>query len=163
MDAKGAILAAMDTSHVVLRKYLDDLSDADLMRRPSEGSNHLAWQLGHLISSEVGLLNMVSHGKGPELPEGFAERHAKTACGNDDAAHFNSKQEYLELFERVNLASRELLAAFPENELDSPGPERFRAQFPTMGSLWILIATHPLMHAGQFAVARRLLGKPIVI
>jgi hypothetical protein len=35
--------------------------------------------------------------------------------------------------------------------------------FPTMASMFILTATHPLMHAGQFVPVRRALGKPVVI
>ena len=38
-----------------------------------------------------------------------------------------------------------------------------RRRFPTVGSIFTLIATHPMMHAGQFVVVRRQLGKPIVI
>ena len=55
------------------------------------------------------------------------------------------------------------LAALPDEKLDAPGPERMRPNFPTVGDLFTLIATHPLMHAGQFAVVRRQLGKPVVI
>jgi hypothetical protein len=51
----------------------------------------------------------------------------------------------------------------PEERLAEPGPEAFRNVFPTMLDLWNLIGTHPLMHAGQFVVVRRQLGKPILI
>jgi hypothetical protein len=55
------------------------------------------------------------------------------------------------------------LESFPEAELDSPAPESLRSFCPTMGHVFSLIANHPLMHAGQFVVVRRQLGKPIVI
>jgi hypothetical protein len=35
--------------------------------------------------------------------------------------------------------------------------------FPTVGHIYLLIATHQLMHAGQFVPVRRALGKPVVI
>jgi hypothetical protein len=35
--------------------------------------------------------------------------------------------------------------------------------FPTAGHIYLLIATHGLMHAGQFVPVRRKLGKPVVI
>ena len=56
-----------------------------------------------------------------------------------------------------------LLEAFPESDFALPAPESFRKMFPTMGSIFILIATHPMMHAGQFVPIRRALGKPIVM
>ena len=52
MNAKDVMLHSFGMSDHVLNAYLGDLSDADLMVRPVEGQNHIAWQLGHLISSE---------------------------------------------------------------------------------------------------------------
>ena len=40
----------------VAQTYLADLSDDDLFIRPHEKANHIAWQLGHLITSEYNLL-----------------------------------------------------------------------------------------------------------
>ena len=34
---------------------------------------------------------------------------------------------------------------------------------PKAKDIWCLIATHGLMHAGQFVPVRRALGKPVVI
>ena len=51
----------------------------------------------------------------------------------------------------------------PESEFDKPAPEDFRSFCPTMGDMFTLIATHPMMHAGQFVVVRRQLGKPILM
>lgn len=163
MNVKDAIRATMDMSSAVLGRYLEDLSDADLMLRPSAGCNHLAWQLGHLISSESSLLNMVAPGADAELPEGFAARHSKEAIGDDDPSHFCSKQEYLDLFEKVHAATFAALEKLSEADLDQPAPEHFRSMFPTVGHVFVLMASHGLMHAGQFVPVRRSLGKPVVI
>ena len=72
MNTKDAIRQTYDLSHRVVNGYLGDFTDEELMQRPGEGCNHVAWQLGHLISSECSLLNMVAPGAAPELPEGFA-------------------------------------------------------------------------------------------
>ena len=53
MNAKDAIRSSGNLSTMVLKTYISDLDDADLMRRPGEGCNHLAWQLGHLIASVI--------------------------------------------------------------------------------------------------------------
>jgi hypothetical protein len=163
MDTKEAIRASMDMSMFVLNAYVSDLSDAELMRRPGPGCNHLAWQLGHLISSEVSLLDSMFAGKAAQLPEGFADRHSKDTCGSDDPADFCTKQEYLDLFQQVRAATLETLAAATDAELDAPSPEWIREHFPTVGQVLVLIGNHPMMHAGQFAVVRRQLDKPILM
>ncbi len=82
MNAKDAIRSSANLSTLILKTYISDLDDADLMRRPVEGCNHLAWQLGHLISSEVELLESVAPGKGsscpPDLPMLIRKRLATT-------------------------------------------------------------------------------------
>jgi hypothetical protein len=163
MNTKDAIRATMDLSLVVLNRYLEDLSDADLMQRPGPGCNHLAWQLGHLISSEVGLLNGVCPGKAAELPAGFASMHSKETTHSDDPKAFCSKQEYLSAFQTVRAATLQALDELPDAQFDSPSPDWIRPRFATVGQVFTLIGTHPMMHAGQFAVVRRQLGKPIVI
>ncbi|QDU39546.1 DinB superfamily protein [Maioricimonas rarisocia] len=163
MDAKDALRSTSNLSSMVLKSYISDLDDADLMRRPGEGCNHLAWQLGHLIASEVQLLEMVARGQATTLPDGFAEAHSKDACGNDDPGAFLEKSEYEELFDKVRGASLAALEAMSDADLDQPGPEAFSSVCPTVGDLFSLIASHPMMHAGQFVVVRRQLGKPILM
>ena len=133
------------------------------MRRPGPGCNHVAWQLGHLISSECGLMNQIQAGSAPQLPTGFEEKHSKENNGSDNPADFLTKQEYTDLATKVHDAVITLLDAYPEKKLDDPSPEHFRSMFPTMGSLFLLIATHSMMHAGQIVPLRRELGKPVLI
>jgi uncharacterized damage-inducible protein DinB len=163
MNAQQAIRATMDTSSIILNRYLEDLSDADLMRRPGPGCNHIAWQLGHLVASENQLLESVATGTGIQLPEGFAAKHTKEKLGDDNPANFYSKQEYLDLFEKVHQATYAVIEELSDADLDQPAPESFRSMFPTVGHIIILIAIHGLMHAGQFVPVRRALGKPVVI
>lgn len=163
MNAQQAISATMDLSQMVLKQYVGDLSDAELLKRPGPGCNHIAWQLGHLISSECGLLNSIAPGAAPELPAGFKEKHEKGNAGSDNPQDFCTRQQYLDLIDKVHAASVKALNATTEAALDQPSPEQFRKMFPTVGSIWVLIATHQLMHAGQFVPVRRALGKPIVI
>jgi uncharacterized damage-inducible protein DinB len=153
----------MDMGLFVLNTYVSDLSDGDLLKRPAPGCNHLAWQLGHLISSEASLLNSVCPGQGAELPAGFAQQHSKENCQSDDASQFRGKQDYLDLYQRVREATLAALEKLPDAELDAPSPEWIRERFPKVGHVFTLIGNHPMMHAGQFAVVRRQLGKPILI
>lgn len=164
MNAPQAIQAVAATSDMVFKSYVGDLSDSDLMNRPHPGCNHVAWQLGHLIAAECDLLNMLRAGTAPELPAGFAEKHSKDMTGDNNAANFLSKDEYVGLYDKVRAATRAALDSVTEAELDLPNPkEGFRQMFPTVGSMYVLLATHPMMHAGQIVPVRRELGKPIVI
>ena len=163
MDAKSAIKETFALSNMVLNSYVGDFTDAELMRRPGPGCNHVAWQLGHLISSECGLLNGIQAGSAPPLPTGFEEKHSKENSGSDKPADFHTKQEYTDLASKVHEAVITLLDAYPVDKLDDPSPEHFRNMFPTMGSIFLLIATHSMMHAGQIVPLRRDLGKPVVI
>ena len=163
MNTKDAIKQAYELSHMVLNSYISDFEDADLMNRPGEGCNHIAWQLGHLISSECNLLNMAVPGSAIDLPEGFADKHNKENCSNDDAAQFHSKAEYQELWGKVKVATFAALDGLSDADLDKPGPEEMRSFCPTIGSLFMLIGTHPMMHAGQIVPIRRKLDKPVMM
>jgi hypothetical protein len=163
MDAKSAIKETFGLSQMVLNSYIGDLTDAELLRRPGTGCNHIAWQLGHLISSECGLLNAIQAGAAPTLPSGFDQKHSKENIASDSPSDFLTKQQYMDLASKVHEAVIKCLDAYPESKLDDPSPEHFRSKFPTMGSIFLLVATHSLMHAGQFVPVRRELGKPVVI
>ncbi|MEO2046647.1 MAG: DinB family protein [Pirellulales bacterium] len=162
MNTQEAIGATFSTSSMVLNAYFSDLTDAELMTRPAAGCNHLAWQLGHLIASECHLLESLAPDSAAELPDGFAEQHGKENAGEDDASKFCSKQEYLDLFDKVRAATLASLAKFTDADLDKPGPEDFAQICPTVGHVFVLIASHGMMHAGQFVPARRKLGKPVL-
>lgn len=163
MNTHDAIRTSMDLGQYVMKAYLADLSDADLLLRPGKGCNHLAWQLGHLVSSQASLLAGACPGVVVELPAGFAERHGKDNAHDDNPSHFGTKQQYVELFDKLHAATLSALAKLSDADLDQPAPEKMREHFPTVGTLFVLIAQHPMMHAGQFVVVRRMLGKPIVI
>lgn len=163
MNTVDAIKQAYGFSQMVMNGYLGDMSDADLMERAGNGCNTIAWQLGHLISSECNLLNMAVPDSAAELPEGFAEKHSKENASSDDASHFCSKAEYLELFGKVKNATFAAMDKLSNEDLDKPGPEAMRDFCPTVGSLLILISTHVMMHVGQLVPIRRRLDKPVVM
>ena len=163
MDAKQALETSLNSGLAILKMYLSDLDDAALMERPGPGCNNLAWQLGHLICSEAGLGASLGSDNGFKLPEGFAEAHAKDRCHVDDPAAFLTKQAYLDLYDAVRETTKRILKELPPEQLDAPAPERIRKFIPTVAGVFGLLGGHPLLHAGQFAVVRRKLGKPVVL
>ena len=120
--------------------------------------NHLAWQLGHLITSSKKMLGGLGQ-PAPALPAGFEESYSKETANLDNPAMFATKDVYLELAAKIKAASLAALDAIPESKLDDPGPEAMREYAPTVAAVLTMLGTHWLMHAGQFVAVRRKLGK----
>jgi hypothetical protein len=162
MNAKDVLRLSVEMSYMVSGAYVNDLDDADLLVRVVPNSNHIAWQLGHLITSTHGMLQ--GTGCSPAaLPAGFADRHAKETSACDDPARFDTKAVYQALMAQAKADTLAAIEAIPEADLDKPGPEQMREYAPTIGSVLYLAANHWMMHAGQFVSIRRKLGKPVLM
>lgn len=158
MTGKDAIRHVIEFCDTVTQGYIGDLRDEELLVRSVPGSNHIAWQLGHLITSEHHMLTQLGH-RPPPLPAGFAESHAAEAATSDDPAKFRRREEYAALLTAMKDAALAAVAATREEDLDKPGPESMRAYAPTVNAVLMLLGTHRLMHAGQFVPIRRKLGR----
>lgn len=163
MQAKDAIRNCLDMSDMVIKSYVGDLSDEELKMRPIEGMNPIAWQLGHLVSTERGMMEGIKPGASPALPAGFDEAHGRDNASGADPAKFQSKDEYLRLIATQRAATKAILDQLSESELDAPAPERMQRIAPTVGAVMLLAGNHYLMHAGQFVAVRRKANKPVVI
>ena len=157
MNAKDAIKISIDMGHKITLDYLKDLSDKELLHRPAKGANHINWQVGHLIESENQMGNMAVPGSMPPLPAGFAEKYTKDTASSDDGSKFLKKDELLRLFEEQRAGTLKALAQLSEADLDKPTGMDWA---PTVAALFSMAGTHWLMHAGQWAVVRRQLGRP---
>jgi hypothetical protein len=157
MNAQEAIKQVIQMGDTVAMGYLKDLSDADLMRRPHPGCNHLNWQIGHLLVSENYLINQAIPGGMPELPEGFADRYTPATAGSDDPAEFTTKEELLEIYRQQRAGTLAALERTTAEELDRATGIDYA---PNVAALFSLQGTHWLMHAGQWVVVRRQLGHP---
>jgi hypothetical protein len=160
MNARDAIKASYTMPDSICRGYLSDLTDEQLMVRPVPGTNHIAWQLGHLLSAEHMFIEGICPGVMPPLPAGFAEKHNKAAAASDDPKAFCTKNEYLTVYDQVRAGSLKAIDKLTDADLEKPGPENFRSFCPTVASVLMMQPTHWMMHAGQWAVVRRKLGKP---
>lgn len=160
MDTRTAIKKSLEMGAFISRAYVDDLTDEQLMLRPHPQCNHIKWQLGHLVTSEHRLINGVVPEAMPSLPPGFAENYTKDTAALDDPAKFDSKAELLRLAEQQRAATLAALDKQSDADLDKPSPEAVRSYAPTVGDVFLLQGSHWLMHAGQWVVLRRQLGKP---
>lgn len=159
MDTKTAIKTAIDTANMISTSYLGDLTDEEMMHRPAPGCNHIKWQVGHLIASENSMIDQCIPGAMPALPDGFAEKYSKETSTSDDAADFDSKEELMKLYEQQRAATMAALEKIDAADLDTEGPEAIRSYCPTIGAAFLMQDAHWMMHAGQWAVIRRQLGR----
>jgi uncharacterized damage-inducible protein DinB len=162
MNGKQVIKAALDSTQQLLKWYVSDLSDADLLVRPVPGANHIAWQLGHLVEAEQMVKAAVPSAKYPELPTDWSKQHNKESAAMDPAKGFATKAEYLDRFTTMRAATIAALDGLSDADLDKPTSGDMAKWAPTIGSLFVLTGNHTLMHAGQFTVLRRKLGKPVL-
>jgi hypothetical protein len=156
MNVNDAIKLSIDMGDMISLGYLEDLTDAELMKRPAAGANHIKWQLGHLIAGENMMINTVAPGSMPALPAGFAEKYSKETAGVDDPAKFDSKETLLTLYKQQRQATLAALAKVPAGDFDKPTGVQYA---PTVGSMFSMQGAHWIMHAGQWAVIRRQLGR----
>ena len=121
MNAKDLLRFNVKFTHQVTQKYLDDVTDQELFVRAVPGSNHLAWQLGHLVASERSLLEAIGADV-PDLPEGFAETHGKDNVDSDDPSQFLTKAEYFKLMDQMHQAAEAAIDKTYAAGLDAPVP-----------------------------------------
>ena len=69
---------------------------------------------------------------------------------------------YAELMRETRTATLAAVEQLSEAQLDHPTQGRLATKAPKLGNLLVLVGNHDLMHAGQFTVIRRKLGKPVL-
>ncbi|HEX4413980.1 MAG TPA: DinB family protein [Lacipirellulaceae bacterium] len=160
MDLKDGVRTQFRVADFFVESYLSDITDQELMKRPAPGANHIAWQLGHLISAETRLAEAAKPGGMPALPEGFAERHSKDTAASDNPKDFLTKEQYLKLAKTVRAGTLEVLDSLSETDFDRPpAGNRVPPFVKTAGDCLVVTAGHWILHAGQWVVLRRELGR----
>jgi DinB superfamily len=142
----------------MIDSFLKDFSDADMFFRPAKTANHATWQIGHLTNSTRNIASACD--ASIVFPFEDDARFGKSKAPIDDHAFFPAKAELLGRFDQAMDTAAAWVAKLSEADLAKPTPERMQAFAPTVGNAAILLASHPLMHIGQFSVTRRALGKP---
>jgi hypothetical protein len=156
MNAHDAIRLSIDMGNMIATSYVADLTDADLLRRPAEGCNHINWQLGHLIRSEHDELDRQIPGVMPPLPAGFADKYTSETAAVDDPAKLCTKAELMAAYEAQRAGTLQALEKTTATDLDRATGVEYA---PNLGAAFALQGSHWLMHVGQWAVVRRQLGR----
>ncbi len=156
MNTREALQMSIDMGKMISMGYLGDLTDAEMMKRPCVGCNHIVWQVGHLIASERSMIEGVAPGSMPALSAGFAEKYTSETSKSDKAGDFHTKAELMAAFESTRAGTLAVLAKMSDTDFDKPTGVEYA---PTVGAMFEIQGSHWLMHAGQWAVVRRQCGR----
>ncbi len=159
-SAKDVIRQTIGSTDYTLDAYLKDLSDGDLSVVAVEGTNPIAWQIGHLIYAEHWFVETIKPGASPPLPEGWETAHSKEFAAPNAFKPVATKDEYLHAWKAQREATLGVLDTLDEARLGEPSGMSFA---PTIGELLNMIGVHAHGHLGQFVAVRRKLSKPVVI
>lgn len=163
MHSKPVISHTLGMADHLLTSYVADLSDSEILLEPIEGMNHIAWQIGHLISSERMFAELVKPDASPALPEGFDDLHSRTDTRGTSPEQFHAKETYMALYKAQRDATNAILEAATDEELAASTGEKFAAYAPNVATLLNMIGLHYMMHLGQFVAVRRFTKKPIAV
>jgi hypothetical protein len=145
----------------MINSYLGDLSDEDIAVHPVAGANNIAWQIGHLTASEIGMVKeQIPSASYPQIPAALQEYASSKSAATIKS--FMKKADYLDWFNKVREATITVVGTLKEADLDKATVGGMKDFCPRLGELFNLISVHDMMHGGQFTVVRRLLKKPVL-
>jgi hypothetical protein len=151
---------------VLTRRYLlerlDTVPFADWFAMPG-GVSHVAWQVGHIAFAEYRLCLERLRPRTPAdealMPDAFINMFGREALPADVTGY--TAEEIHAVFDRVHARVLEELPSYPDADLDL-APLKPHPLFTTRIGGLRYAPLHEMIHCGQIAMIRRLLGmKPI--
>src|SRR5436190_1863525 len=120
MHAKDVLKEALISTQNLTQMYFADLSDQELLVHPVPSANHIAWQMGHLINSEVALGQQLPGAKYPDLPASLKGQTQKMSSRETPPGGYLKKADYLDWFNKVRGASIAAVERMSDADLDKP-------------------------------------------
>ncbi len=162
-NMKDLLLGQLETGEFLFDKFTSDLSDGEYFKLPAPNTNHVAWNVGHIATSEDSMVAAVT-GSEMKLPEDLHKMFGGSSECFEDAAKYPSRGEIDEMRINARANAIEQLKMFDEVKWGDQSPEGWPTDlFPTLGSIWALLPTHQFWHIGQITVCRQTLGKSRVL
>lgn len=128
---------------------------------PSGSPTHIAWQVGHLVYSQYGLLMFRLRGRDPDdlelVPSTFRKKYGRGTVPDSDPEGQPTPADLLDRLNRVHAESFKVVRSTPMDEfleeIDMP-----YAVYPNKLGAVLFCPLHEHIHAGQIGLTRRLLG-----
>ncbi len=162
-SAKDVLLRQLEVSGMLIEKMTADLSDEEYFKMPMPGTNHVAWLVGHIAVSEERMAAAIC-GTNTTTDEATQELFKAGSTCTDDAGTYPARSQIDAMFRDSRANMIEKLKAFDDAKWNEPSPEDWDKNFfPTLGSMWSMMGTHPFWHVGHITVCRAALGKKGVL
>ena len=144
-------------------RLLTDLPEGDWFRMPTDGVTHIAWQVGHLAMAQfalcIGRLRTEADDDERLIAAEFRRHFGKGSTPEPAPEKNPPVAEIHAVFDRVHTRVMTELPHYQPVDLETPALKSHPLFTKKIDSL-IWSAEHELIHAGQIALLRRLLGKP---
>lgn len=145
-----------------VKEFTDDLTPDQWFWRPAEFTTHVAWQVGHVAVSEYNLCLRRLRGRTKEdetlIPDAFIEHFKLGSQPLAGAENYPPIAEIQRVLDAVHAQTLKELATLSDEELDVP-VEQPHPVFKTKLGAVDYAPSHEMVHAGQIALLRRLMGK----
>ncbi len=166
MSSISRIELALDrirASRNFTQSFLKDLTAAEWYWSPAELTTHVAWQVGHLAVAQYNLcLRRIRDRTTADealIPDGYLDAFKLGSQPAADRAKVPPLDEINRVFEAVYQQALAELAGHSDAEFDQPVEQPHPVFKTKLGAIeWC--SQHELVHAGQIALLRRLMGKP---
>jgi hypothetical protein len=145
------------------RQFLPDLTADDWFWSPPEYTTHVAWQIGHIAVSQYSLCLRRVRGRTAEdkalISDAFIDAFKMSSKPITGAKNNPPLEEIQRVFDAVHHQALTELPLVDDAELDNP-TDPPHGRFKTKLGAIDFSSQHELVHAGQIAMLRRLMGKP---
>lgn len=158
-----SVINGLRRSRVFTKKFLVGLTPEEWFWSPPELTTHIAWQVAHLAVAEYGMCLRRVRGRTAQdeslITDEFIDAYTLGSQPKAGPADNASIEEIRRVFDAVQEQALAELAKRSDAEvdvlLDQPHPI-FKTKLDAIE--WA--PQHELVHAGQIAMLRRLMGKP---
>jgi hypothetical protein len=158
-----AAIERIQSARQYTSQFLTGLSDEEWFWSPRELTTHIAWQVGHLAVAQYNLCLRRVRGRttGDEslVSDSFVDAFKLGSQPVAERAGNPPLEEIRRVFAAVHDTAVGELATCSDAELDVP-LEQPHQVFKTKLAAVEYCPPHELVHAGQIALLRRLMGKP---
>lgn len=161
--ALGPAIRRIRESRAMTERMIADVVGDEWFWQPGEGMNHIAWHLGHLAFAQYFLCLKRQRDRTVEdeslITTKFLKKYKQGSVPKGDPEANFSVEEIRSVLAGVHERSLAELAERADVELLVPSPPQHPIFETKLGAVeWC--SQHEMMHCGQIALLRRLMGKP---
>lgn len=161
---KDVVVHQLKFGQTLFQMFTSDLSDEEYFIPAAEGTNHVAWVLGHIAQTEDWMVSLLT-GAERTVSEDVQKLFGGSSECVPDAGKYPSRKTLDDLFHDNRARAIEAAGLFDDSRWDDTAPEGGLPvdSFPTVGSIWGMMGMHQFWHLGQLTTCRSAMKKKRVL